>query len=337
LLDFRAIMSDNESMHSEDEEFQPSLDVSALPVVVKNRVKALKKLQLQTVNVETEYYREIHALDVKYQKQFDAINLKRASVIKGDWEPSGEDIDWPSDDEEDEDKKEEEVSNGVANLALKDYDENSKGIPKFWLHALKNANEEALMGLIEPHDEAVLEFLSDITVALNEPRNTGFTLSFHFSENPFFSNSVLTKEYELRDGPDADSPLEYDGPEIFRCKGCVIDWKEGKDVTQKTVKVKKIKAKKSGSGSPDKAVTKEVKADSFFNFFKPPHVPEDPKAEVSDEDRAVLAIDFDVGFAIKEKLITRGVLYFTGEVFDDEFEDCDTEDESDEEEEEGEK
>merc|ERR1712042_107424 len=146
------------------------------------------------------------------------------------------------------------------------------------------------------------------------------------SENPFFSNSVLTKEYELRDGPDA-----------FRCKGCVIDWKEGKDVTQKTVKVKKIKARKSGSGSPDKAVTKEVKADSFFNFFKPPHVPEDPKAEVSDEDRAVLAIDFDVGFAIKEKLITRGVLYFTGEVFDDEFEDCDTEDESDEEEEEGEK
>merc|ERR1711915_786111 len=25
-----------------------------------------------------------------------------------------------------------------------------KGIPKFWLHALKNANEEALLGLIEP-------------------------------------------------------------------------------------------------------------------------------------------------------------------------------------------
>merc|ERR1712098_274139 len=115
------------------------------------------------------------------------------------------------------------------------------------------------------------------------------------------------------------------------------DWKEGKDVTQKTVKVKKIKARKSGSGSADKAVTKEVEADAFFNFFKPPHVPEDPKAEVSDEDRSVLAIDFDVGFAIKEKLITRGVLYFTGEVFDDEFEDCDTEDESDEEEEEGEK
>merc|ERR1719435_481079 len=201
-------------------------------------------------------------------------------------------------------------------MTLKDYDENTKGIPKFWLHALKNANEEALMGLVEPHDEPVLEHLADITVALNEPKNTGFTLTFSFTENPYFSNPTLTKEYELRDGPDPDSPLEYDGPEIFRCKGCKIDWQEGKDVTQKTVKIKKIKARKGATGSTDKAVTKEVPADSFFNFFSPPDVPEDPKAEVNDDDRAVL--------------------YFTGDLFedDDEFEDCDTEEEDDDEDEE---
>merc|ERR1712083_1211600 len=188
----------------------------------------------------------------------------------------------------------------------------------------------ALMGLVEPHDEPVLEHLADITVALNEPKNTGFTLTFSFTENPYFSNPTLTKEYELRDGPDPDSPLEYDGPEIFRCKGCKIDWKEGKDVTQKTVKIKKKKAKKGASG------TKELSADSFFNFFSPPSIPEDPKADVSDEDRAEL----DVGFAIKEKIITRAILYFTGEIFDDDdFEDCDTEeeDEDDDDDEEGEK
>merc|ERR1712013_723204 len=319
---FRPKMSDNESMNSdsEDQEFQPSLDISALPVVVKNRVKALKKLQFETVKAEAEYYKEIHALDVKYQKMYDAINARRTGVIKGDHEPAGDEIEWPSDDE-DEEKKEESLANGVEKMTLKDYDENTKGIPKFWPHALKNANEEALMGLIEPHDEPVLEHLADITVALNEPKNTGFTLTFSFTENPYFSNPTLTKEYELRDGPDPDSPLEYDGPEIFRCKGCKIDWKEGKDVTQK-------------------AVTKEIKADSFFNFFNPPNVPEDPKAEVSDDDRAVLAVDFDVGFAIKEKVITRAVLYFTGEIFDDDdFEDLDTEEEDDEddEDEEGEK
>ena len=338
-------MSDNESMHSEEEEqeFQPSLDISALPIVVKNRVKALKKLQFDTINAEAEYYQEVHALDVKYQKLYDAINVKRTGVIKGEHEPAGDEIDWPSDEEEEDDeekKQEESLANGVDKMTLTDYDENTKGIPKFWLHTLKNANEEALMGLIEPHDEAVLEHLTDITVSLNEPKNTGFTLSFHFAANPFFSNSTLSKEYQLRDGPDSESPLEYDGPEIFRCKGCKIDWLEGKDVTQKTIKIKKIKARKGAKGSPEKALTKFVAADSFFTFFRPPDVPEDPKAEVNDDDRAVLAIDFDVGFAIKEKIILRAVLYFTGDIFedDDEFEDCDTEDEEeDEDDEDGEK
>jgi hypothetical protein len=44
----------------------------------------------------------------------------------------------------------------------------------------------------------------------------GFLPSFHFSPNPFFTNTVLTKEYKLREDPDTDSPLEYDGPEIIR-------------------------------------------------------------------------------------------------------------------------
>jgi hypothetical protein len=49
---------------------------------------------------------------------------------------------------------------------------------QFWLYTLKNANEEALMGLIEPHDEPVLEFLTDITVALSQPDNSSFTLKY---------------------------------------------------------------------------------------------------------------------------------------------------------------
>lgn len=81
-----------------DGDYQPALDVSALPKVrpalpffsetrlhlqaVRNRVKALKKLQFATIKAETEYFKEVHALDLKYQKQYDEINDKRSEVIR---------------------------------------------------------------------------------------------------------------------------------------------------------------------------------------------------------------------------------------------------------------
>ena len=46
---------------------------------------------------------------------------------------------------------------------------------------------------------------------------------------------------------------------------------------------KKQKHKSKGS---IRTITKQVKADSFFNFFDPPIVPDDPNAEV-DEDTQV--------------------------------------------------
>ena len=43
-----------------------------------------------------------------------------------------------------------------------------------------------------------------------------------------------------------------------------------------------------------------------------------------------MSMDFDVGYAIKEKIIPRAVLYFTGEIFeDDDDEDGEYEDVSD--------
>jgi len=289
-------------------DFKPSLDVSHLPQVVQNRVKALKNIQLDTVKAECEYYKEVHELDLKYQKIYDEINKKRACVLSGDHEPSGAEIEWkePS---KDEDSDVDVVTNGVDKIDL-GMDENTKGIPKFWMYTLKNANDEALLGMVEPHDEPVLEYLTDITVTLNQPKNNGFTLHFLFSENPYFTNTVLDKMYKLREDLDPESPLEFDGPEIIDCTGCPIEWKEGKDVT--------------------KMLVKEVKADSFFNFFSPPIIPNGKEMDMTDEDRSILARDFDVGFAIKEKIIPRAVLYFTGEAFDDdddEFEDCDTEEE----------
>lgn len=306
-----------------DDDYQPGLDMKQLPPIMQGRVKALKNLQMDTVKVEAEYYKEVHALDIKYQAKYDEINQRRSKVVSGGHEPSGVELEWPSEDEDED--PEVSVTKKVEALTLHpDFPAEASGLPKFWLHTLKNGNEEALMGLIEPHDEPVLEHLTDITVTLTDD-NTGFTLSFAFQENPFFTNQVLTKEYSLRNGPDPEAPLSYDGPEIISCKGCTIEWKEGMNVTDKTRKVETITGKKAEPGAPE-----EVKVDSFFTFFNPPACDLDGTgdAEMEDDDRAILAVDFDVGFAIKEKIIPRAVMYFTGEIFDDdEFEDCEDEDE----------
>ena len=42
----------------------------------------MKKLQFATILAETEYFKEVHALDLKYQKQYDEINDKRSEVIR---------------------------------------------------------------------------------------------------------------------------------------------------------------------------------------------------------------------------------------------------------------
>merc|ERR1712228_1047135 len=101
--------------------------------------------------------------------------------------------------------------------------------------------------------------------------------------------------------------------------------KKGKNLTVKTVK-KKQKHKSKGSV---RTITKQVKADSLFNFFDPPAVPDDPNAEVDEDTQALLTADFEIGHYIRERIVPRAVLFFTGEALEDEsdFE----EEESDEE------
>jgi hypothetical protein len=41
---------------------------------VRNRLCALKKLQLQTVAVQTDFYRKVHELETEFRSRYDAIN-----------------------------------------------------------------------------------------------------------------------------------------------------------------------------------------------------------------------------------------------------------------------
>merc|ERR1719153_2204562 len=84
----------------------------------------------------------------------------------------------------------------------------------------------------------------------------GFVLEFQFSTNDFFTNTALTKTYRMKSEPDKDDPFSFDGPDIFACSGCKIDWKKGKNITQKQVKKKQ---KHKGRGQTRNITQKQVK------------------------------------------------------------------------------
>lgn len=310
--------------------------VQSLPKSVKRRIKALKKVQFEATKIEADFYKEVHELECKYAAKYGPLFEKRKQVVTGTTEPTDEECDWPSDDEKEElsvrtspsskedlknkakieDKPEENKENSESNEDKKD-DEGAdiKGIPNFWLTIFKNV--DMLSEMVQDHDEPILQSLQDIKVKFLEPSEMGFTLEFLFDQNEYFTNTVLTKHYTMRSEPEEGDPFSFEGPEIIKCKGCQIDWKKGKNVTVKSIKKKQ---KHKGRGTT-RTVTKTVQNDSFFNFFNPPVVPEDEEAEMDEDLEALLSADFEIGHFIRERIVPRAVLYFTGEALEtDEFE-----------------
>lgn len=285
--------------------------LAALPPPVRRRLRALKNLQLSVTNLEAEFYQEVHALEIKYMRLYYPSFNKRADIVTGRYEPEDAECQWESD---------EELAEGLEKAAItekpdaeiKKMDENVKGIPEFWLTIFKNVS--LLAEMMQEHDEPIIEHLEDIKVLLLEKDPMGFVLEFHFSPNEYFTNLVLTKEYHMKCQPEPDNPFDFEGPEIFKCIGCPINWCKDKNVTVKTIK-KKQKHKSRGSV---RTITKTVQNDSFFNFFNPPELPADPSADVAEELQNLLSTDFEIGHYLRERVVPHAVLLYTGEGLDEE-------------------
>jgi len=297
---------------------------AGLPYRVRRRVKALKKLQLEATDIEAKFYEEVYALERKYHLQHAPLYTRRAAITDGQHEPSEEEATFAlaDTDSEDEDKITEVNDEGEK------VEEDVKGIASFWLTIFQT--EELLVEIIGEEDEPILEQLWDIGLQFDQGDSMGFTLSFKFHPNEHFTDPVLTKHYTMKCIPDKEDPFGFEGPEIFKCEGCKINWKEGKNVTRKLIKKKVKKGKDKG-----KTVTKEVKNDSFFNFFSPPALPEDPEAEVDEEVQMLLQHDFQIGHYLRERVVPRAVLFFTGEEQEEDEEEEEEEDDMDEEDDEG--
>ncbi|NXR91377.1 NP1L1 protein, partial [Hypocryptadius cinnamomeus] len=291
--------------------------VESLPKVVKRRVNALKNLQVQCAQIEAKFYEEVHELERKYAALYQPLFDKRSEIINAIYEPTEEECEWKADaDEEISDEMKEKAK--LEEEKKDEEKEDPKGIPEFWLTVFKNV--DLLSDMVQEHDEPILKYLKDIKVKFSEVgQPMSFTLEFHFEPNDYFTNEVLTKTYRMRSEPDDSDPFSFDGPEIMGCTGCQIDWKKGKNVTLKTIKKKQ---KHKGRGTV-RTVTKTVSNDSFFNFFSPPEVPE--SGDLDDDSEAILAADFEIGHFLRERIVPRSVLYFTGEAIEDDDDDYDEE------------
>lgn len=276
-------------------------------------VKDLKVLDDQYLAIEREYEREMQELMRKYTAKQAPILEQRLKRLTDTSEASEED-------------------KACGTPACKN----------FWLQAMKNL--PALEDQVEEWDEPVLEYLSDIQKSYVDDKdiNKGYRLSFHFVENPFFTNTVVWKEYHTEE----NSPYtgEMDTKEI---KVSEIEWKTGKNVTVETIKKK---AKGGGAKKQkQKGKEKEEPRDSFFrNFFRnlsadmpiPGDINLDEARQLcgggggddSDEDddedmmELLMENDYEMGCSIRDMLIPFAVRWYTGEANPDDFDDDDEDD-----------
>lgn len=305
----------------------------ALPKFMKRRVDSLKKLQLEHIQLQHQYHKELQALELKYEELYRPLYEKRAEIISGKYEPTEEECQLPANIIENEFDGDQENNNADTEPILTEEEENEasskvKGLPGFWLGCLVSTYN--FSDSIEPHDRPVLKHLKDIRLRYEEAGDfLTYKLEFLFDDdNIHFTNKVLTKTYYLKLKPDEKDPFSYEGFEVCKSEGCKIDWNPGRDVTTKTVTVKQ-QNKNDGRTREKK---KEVERDSFFYFFKPPQVPEGQSEEDVDEElAAIMSVDFELGEVIRQSIIPRAALYYIGYMVDDEDEDEDDDDDDDDE------
>ncbi|KAG5673412.1 hypothetical protein PVAND_003464 [Polypedilum vanderplanki] len=259
---------------------------------VRKRICALKNLQKDTISLDAEFQRDVYKMEKSFQSRHDEIFKKRSDIINGNYEP-----------QDNECYGDFKVENTPA-----EGETIPQGIPNFWLTVLKNVS--VIRPMIQEQDEQVLENLIEIRALSESSDNLTFTLEFHFKPNKFFKNSVLTKTYLMKCVPDEDDPFTFEGPEIFKSVGCAIMWNQGFNVTEKMCENDKTQS--------------IFKTDSFFNFFSPPDLNLHVNTPESDRIEEYLENDFEVGHYLKERVIPRAVLYYTGEI-DDSISDDDDE------------
>jgi nucleosome assembly protein 1-like 1 len=102
--------------------------VKNLPEAAQKRVKALKNLQLEFLRHECTFFEEVYQLERKYQEKYQSIADKRKSILSGEYEPTPEEAEFKSDNEEEDDEDATMMQERLKSMkSLQQYDANVKG------------------------------------------------------------------------------------------------------------------------------------------------------------------------------------------------------------------
>ncbi|KAL8292133.1 hypothetical protein RQP46_001599 [Phenoliferia psychrophenolica] len=316
--------------------------IETLDGPVRRRVTGLKGVQAEHTKIEAEFQKDIFELEKKYAEKYRPLYERRRALIEGKDEPSATEItqgekEEDESDDEDEDLDSEDDDDEAPKPKVhapaptaEELASAPKGIPEFWLTALKN--HLGLSDLITERDEEALKYLVDIRLEYPADK-PGFTLIFEFAEGAkaFFANTKLEKTYYYQDQVGYEGDFVYD-----HAVGTKIDWVEGKDLTVR-IETKKQRNKNTNQ---TRIVKKAVPTDSFFSFFSPPSPPSDDDSDIDDDIDEKLELDYQIGEDLKERVIPRAIDFFTGKALryeqqnadfdsDDEFDDDEDEDDDD--------
>lgn len=213
---------------------KPSIYIDSLPKAVKRRINGLKYFQSKHAELEAKFQEEILTLEKKYAELYKPLYEKRAAIVTGAVEPTDEEVAIGEKIDADEDGAAENAAEeAAAETEANADDEEVSGIPQFWLTAFKCHRH--LEDFITDRDQDALGYLIDVRMSyIDKP---GFRLEFEFSENPYFTNKVLTKTYYYQDQAGYGGDFVYDHAE-----GTEINWIKDKDLTV-TVETKKQRHK----------------------------------------------------------------------------------------------
>ena len=230
----------------EDDEDDDDM-MAMLPSQVRGRVEKLKEFHAAREKIMADYLAERAALENKYAALCEPLYAQRLDVIQGKMDAvidaekgaSSSAKKPPAQDADDDDDEE---------------DENIVGVPQFWVCAM--GHMETVAELVTERDVDCLEHLTNVTCE-DFSDGKGFTLKFHFEPNEHFTNTVLTKTYEI------PNLLLDDEPILKNVTGCTIQWKDPTKALTHTLVSKKQRSKKGKHAGQIRTVTRPERCDSF--------------------------------------------------------------------------